>query len=44
MGKTLLKTCYVTAEAYRYKALSKFSVGIEEAWESLEHDSWKVYS
>jgi len=29
----------MTREAYRDKALSKFSVGIVEAWQSLEHDS-----
>jgi hypothetical protein len=40
MGKTLLKTCYMTREAYRDKALSRFIVGIVEAWQSLEHDSW----
>jgi hypothetical protein len=30
----------MTREAYRDKALSKFSVGMVEAWQSLEHDSW----
>jgi hypothetical protein len=31
----------MTREAHRDKALSKFSVGVVEAWQSLEHDSWK---
>jgi hypothetical protein len=35
MGKTLLKTCYMTREAYRDKALHKFIVGMVEAWQSL---------